>query len=85
MVWASDIKRGRYGGRVVSRSSPLAGVLNEGVPKGVSVMIVLFILLGVFERVLPRIPAGGVRILSKVVGAVYLYYITSGGYPFGRD
>lgn len=53
-------------------------------PKGVSVMVMLFILLGVFERVLPRIPAGAVRILSKVVGAVYLYYITSGGILSGE-
>lgn len=49
-------------------SAPSAGLL-----------LVIFMLLGVIERTLPPAPAAPVRVLSKLVGAGYLYYATNGG------
>jgi hypothetical protein len=44
-----------------------------------TIVMAVFIMLGVIERVLPPVPASAFRILSKVIGSAYLYWITNGG------
>ena len=46
-------------------------------------MLVLFILLGIMERTLPPAPSAAVQMVSKLVGASYLYFATSGGHITG--
>lgn len=48
------------------------------------VMLLILVLLGILERVLPKLPTSLSRLLSKLVGAGYLYSVTNGGVVQGN-
>lgn len=48
-------------------------------PMDFSTILAIFIALGVAENVAPAIPGSLFKVLSKLVGASYLYFITNGG------
>lgn len=58
----------------------IAGLpISAELPMEVSTILAVLIALGIAENVAPTIPSAVFRVLSKLVGASYLYFATNGG------
>lgn len=58
----------------------IAGLqVSVELPIDVSVILVVFMALGIAENVAPAVPGAVFRVLSKLVGASYLYFVANGG------